>query len=231
MTIPDIALVTAIKGVCSEWLTFQITWKPTKHPKTKTIKCCIKLSGATVPRPSISKPPRPNIPIWVFVADLNASFSSSFCSSFEIFGKDFFGVAAAIAEAETAANKILSSVDSAQSGFAEFRKSVSALAQSNRGPFAKVIDNLKGMQTEINSLLGSGQPLQAYFQSLGDSLPAPGLYQTVLKEVEVPLINLTLSLCDGNQIKAAKLLGINRNTLRKKIKDYDLVVTRGKKLM
>ena len=77
-------------------------------------------------------------------------------------------VAAAIAEAETAANKILSSVDSAQSGFAEFRKSVSALAQSNRGPFAKVIDNLKGMQTEINSLLGSGQPLQAYFQSLGD---------------------------------------------------------------
>ena len=70
-----------------------------------------------------------------------------------------------------------------------------------------------------------------YFRSLGDSLPAPGLYQTVLKEVEVPLINLTLSLCEGNQIKAASLLGINRNTLRKKIKDYDLVVTRGKKLM
>ena len=58
-----------------------------------------------------------------------------------------------------------------------------------------------------------------------------GLYQTVLKEVEVPLINMTLSLCNGNQIKAANLLGINRNTLRKKIKDYDLVITRGKKLM
>ena len=73
--------------------------------------------------------------------------------------------------------------------------------------------------------------LSLYFQSLGDSLPAPGLYQTVLKEVEVPLINTTLSICNGNQIKAANLLGINRNTLRKKIKDYDLVVTRGKKLM
>ncbi len=73
--------------------------------------------------------------------------------------------------------------------------------------------------------------LSHYFRSLGDSLPAPGLYQTVLREVEVPLINLTLSLCEGNQIKAANLLGINRNTLRKKIKDYDLVVTRGKKLM
>lgn len=92
-------------------------------------------------------------------------------------------------------------------------------------------------KTNLNALEGSKisksleMHLAHYFQSLGDSLPAPGLYQTVLKEVEVPLINLTLSLCDGNQIKAAKLLGINRNTLRKKIKDYDLVVTRGKKLM
>ena len=91
--------------------------------------------------------------------------------------------------------------------------------------------------TDLNTLEGSKisksleMHLSHYFRSLGDSLPAPGLYHTVLKEVEIPLINLTLSLCDGNQIKAANLLGINRNTLRKKIKDYDLVVTRGKKLM
>ncbi len=92
-------------------------------------------------------------------------------------------------------------------------------------------------EVDLNTLEGSKISksleihLSHYFRSLGDSLPAPGLYQTVLKEVEVPLINLTLDLCHGNQIKAAKLLGINRNTLRKKIKDYDLVVTRGKKLM
>jgi two-component system nitrogen regulation response regulator GlnG len=92
-------------------------------------------------------------------------------------------------------------------------------------------------ESDVNVLEGSKISksvelhLSHYFQSLGDSLPAPGLYQTVLKEVEVPLINTTLSLCNGNQIKAANLLGINRNTLRKKIKDYDLVITRGKKLM
>ena len=91
--------------------------------------------------------------------------------------------------------------------------------------------------TDLNTIEGSKisksleMHLSHYFRSLGDSLPAPGLYHTVLREVEIPLINLTLSLCDGNQIKAANLLGINRNTLRKKIKDYDLVVTRGKKLM
>ena len=92
-------------------------------------------------------------------------------------------------------------------------------------------------EADVNALEGSKISrsvelhLSHYFRSLGHSLPAPGLYQTVLREVEVPLINMTLSLCNGNQIKAANLLGINRNTLRKKIKDYDLVITRGKKLM
>ncbi len=73
--------------------------------------------------------------------------------------------------------------------------------------------------------------ISKYFQSLGGNPPAPGLYQIILKEVEVPLITSTLSHCQGNQIKAAKLLGINRNTLRKKIKDFDILVTRGKKMM
>ena len=48
---------------------------------------------------------------------------------------------------------------------------------------------------------------------------------------EMPLIALTLSATRGNQLKAAQLLGINRNTLRKRIRELDIPVTRGKKLM
>jgi two-component system nitrogen regulation response regulator GlnG len=73
--------------------------------------------------------------------------------------------------------------------------------------------------------------LKRYFQLHGDSLPPAGLYERVLKEIELPLIALTLSATRGNQLRAADLLGINRNTLRKKIRDLDIPVTRGKKLM
>jgi two-component system nitrogen regulation response regulator GlnG len=49
----------------------------------------------------------------------------------------------------------------------------------------------------------------------------------VLREIERPLIILCLSATRGNQIKAAELLGLNRNTLRKKIRELDIEVTRG----
>ncbi len=65
----------------------------------------------------------------------------------------------------------------------------------------------------------------------GESLPPPGLHDRVLREIELPLIALTLSATRGNQLKAAELLGINRNTLRKRIRELDIPVTRGKKLM
>ncbi len=73
--------------------------------------------------------------------------------------------------------------------------------------------------------------LTRYFSLHGDQPPPPGLYDRVLKEIEMPLIALTLMATRGNQLKAADVLGINRNTLRKKIKDLDIPVTRGKKLM
>ncbi len=66
----------------------------------------------------------------------------------------------------------------------------------------------------------------AYFGSYGDSLPPPGLYHRVLREVEAPLIAATLAATRGNQIRAAELLGLNRNTLRKKIRELDMQVMR-----
>jgi two-component system nitrogen regulation response regulator GlnG len=73
--------------------------------------------------------------------------------------------------------------------------------------------------------------LTRYFNLHGESLPPPGLHDRVLREIELPLIALTLSATRGNQLKAAELLGINRNTLRKRIRELDIPVTRGKKLM
>ncbi len=73
--------------------------------------------------------------------------------------------------------------------------------------------------------------LQRYFDHHNDSLPPPGLYNRILQEVELPLIALSLAATRGNQLKTAELLGINRNTLRKKIKELDIQVTRSKKMM
>jgi len=73
--------------------------------------------------------------------------------------------------------------------------------------------------------------LKRYFDLHGDSLPPPGLYDRVIKEIELPLIALSLAATRGNQLKTSDLLGINRNTLRKKIKELDINVSRGKKMM
>ena len=69
--------------------------------------------------------------------------------------------------------------------------------------------------------------LKEYFSAHKDGLPAAGLYDRVLHEVERPLITLSLAATGGNQIKAAALLGLNRNTLRKKIRELDIQVVRG----
>jgi two-component system, NtrC family, nitrogen regulation response regulator GlnG len=71
--------------------------------------------------------------------------------------------------------------------------------------------------------------IRSYFAAHKGGLPAAGLYDRVLREVERPLIVLTLGATRGNQIKAAHLLGLNRNTLRKKIRELDIPVVRGLK--
>ncbi|WP_173931754.1 nitrogen regulation protein NR(I) [Chelativorans sp. Marseille-P2723] len=75
--------------------------------------------------------------------------------------------------------------------------------------------------TAQNLLLGQAveQYLQRYFRSFGNSLPPPGLYHRVLAEVEYPLVLAALTATQGNQLRAADLLGVNRNTLRKKIRE------------
>jgi two-component system, NtrC family, nitrogen regulation response regulator GlnG len=69
--------------------------------------------------------------------------------------------------------------------------------------------------------------LRDYFAAHKGGLPPAGLYDRVLREVERPLIMLTLGATRGNQLKAAQLLGLNRNTLRKKIRELDIDVARG----
>lgn len=86
--------------------------------------------------------------------------------------------------------------------------------------------NLDGDRAESLSETVERQ-LRRYFDSHGDALPAQGLYDRVLREIERPLISLTLAATNGNQVKAADLLGLNRNTLRKKIRELDIPVVRG----
>jgi two-component system nitrogen regulation response regulator GlnG len=68
--------------------------------------------------------------------------------------------------------------------------------------------------------------LARYFANFGEGLPPPGLYHRILREVEQPLLTAALAATRGNQIRAADLLGVNRNTLRKKIRDLDIQVVR-----
>ena len=64
--------------------------------------------------------------------------------------------------------------------------------------------------------------LRSYFAAHEDDLPSSGLYNRILQEIERPLLTLTLAQCEGNQLRAAELLGLNRNTLRKKIQTLGL---------
>lgn len=65
-----------------------------------------------------------------------------------------------------------------------------------------------------------------YFASFGSDLPPAGLYDRVLREIEHPLLTAALSATRGNQIKAAQLLGLNRNTLRSRIKSLGIKVVK-----
>ncbi|MCW8842560.1 MAG: sigma 54-interacting transcriptional regulator, partial [Rhodobacteraceae bacterium] len=102
-------------------------------------------------------------------------------------------------------------------------------------------ESVLGAQPQVGPLLGGedteklsasvARHLRRYFDLHGKMLPPAGLYARILKEIEMPLIEIALDATGGNQAKCADLLGINRNTLRKKITDLDIQVTRRRKLM
>ena len=103
------------------------------------------------------------------------------------------------------------------------------------------MDGVLGHQPAMEPLRGGGEGeklsasvarhLKRYFDLHGGSLPPAGVYTRILHEVELPLIEIALDATAGNQAKCADLLGINRNTLRKKITELDIRVTRRRKLM
>jgi two-component system nitrogen regulation response regulator GlnG len=78
------------------------------------------------------------------------------------------------------------------------------------------IDVSAAVETHVAQLLRDHEP----------KLPPAGLYQRVLDKVEAPLIAMVLNACGGNQIKASELLGLNRNTLRKKIRAHSIEIVK-----
>ncbi len=125
----------------------------------------------------------------------------------------------------------------------QLEHAVRQLALTSRAPLIGLSDaeHVLGTQPEMEPLrleanterLGASveRHLRRYFDLHGSMLPPPGLYARILREVEAPLIEIALGATAGNQAKCADLLGINRNTLRKKITDLDIEVTRGRKMM
>ena len=76
-----------------------------------------------------------------------------------------------------------------------------------------------------------GRCLRRYFDLHGKNLPPRGLYKKVLREIERPMFEIVLEATNGNQAQCADVLGINRNTLRKKITDLGITATRRRKMM
>lgn len=64
--------------------------------------------------------------------------------------------------------------------------------------------------------------LRQYFTDLDGEMPC-GVYDMVIGQVELPLLRCVMDVCGGNQTRAAQILGLNRNTLRKKLAQHHLL--------
>ncbi|HEY9201123.1 MAG TPA: helix-turn-helix domain-containing protein [Gammaproteobacteria bacterium] len=83
-----------------------------------------------------------------------------------------------------------------------------------------VTDNNDTQGNGLNNIIRNS--LSQLLNDLGDENPG-NIYDLVMQQVEAPLLEMVLSHVDGNQSKAAEHLGINRGTLRKKLKIYGLI--------
>ena len=92
-------------------------------------------------------------------------------------------------------------------------------AQASRRP--SVSRPLNGHAHEIPLRDHTEQALSSYFDSLNGHRPGR-LYDLVMREVELPLFQAVMDYAEGNQSRAATMLGINRGTLRKKLREYGL---------
>jgi two-component system, NtrC family, nitrogen regulation response regulator GlnG len=93
---------------------------------------------------------------------------------------------------------------------------------------ASAISN-EGLSGPVTIAQAVEENMRTYFAQYGEDLPPPGLYHRVLHEMEFPLILAALTATRGNQIRAAELLGLNRNTLRKKIRELGVSVYRSQR--
>ena len=92
------------------------------------------------------------------------------------------------------------------------------------GPASSMALDLKG-PIDIDHVFESW--LNQHFASYENGIPPSGLHHRVIERIERPLLSAALAVTNGNQIKAAELLGLNRNTVRKKIRDLDIQLPRG----
>lgn len=98
-------------------------------------------------------------------------------------------------------------------------ESHSSITESITNPVETGAPNVQQDQS-LNGCVG--QALDKYFSQLGGELPS-NLYDMVLEQIELPLLRKVMDLTANNQSRAAKILGLSRGTLRKKLKIYGLL--------
>ena len=98
------------------------------------------------------------------------------------------------------------------------KKSTSAISKNN--PQSRQSSNTTQMNGSLKD--STTLALEQYFKILNGHTPCD-LYKLVIKEVELPLIKTVMEHAKQNQTQAAAILGINRSTLRKKLKAFDLI--------